>query len=259
LQEGQLGELIAKRSHSTAEESAQADRSGLQTLLVDPPRSGLDATVIATARRFFRYVIYISCNPTTMLQDIRALAAGRAIRLHRFATFDQFPYTDHLECGALLELLPTSGSEATDEAVDVAAPWAMEPARDAVNEPEPDLIQRDKRGRTQLHLAASAGNAAAVEVLLRDDLQAALPAFLDATDRDGCSALLRASEPGHAAVVWALLTARADTTLQDKRGRSALHCAALKGRTAVATMLLESDGSTLTSLVDKHTRRQCSG
>lgn len=69
------------------------------TIVVDPPRAGCGADVSAFLARFPR-IIYISCNPTTMCEDIARLDA--TYRIARFAVFDQFPYTDHCECGALL-------------------------------------------------------------------------------------------------------------------------------------------------------------
>jgi tRNA (uracil-5-)-methyltransferase len=45
-------------------------------------------------------VVYISCNPETLARDLTQLRQTHHV--HRFATFDQFPYTDHLESGAFL-------------------------------------------------------------------------------------------------------------------------------------------------------------
>jgi ankyrin repeat protein len=69
-----------------------------------------------------------------------------------------------------------------------------------------------------------------------------LVALLNYADRDGSTALMRAASPGHLAVVGALLGAGAGRELQDKRGRSALHCAVLKGRLPVVAMLLQGEG-----------------
>ncbi|MEI7613862.1 MAG: tRNA (uridine(54)-C5)-methyltransferase TrmA [Betaproteobacteria bacterium] len=69
------------------------------TLFVDPPRSGLDATTLALAAGFER-ILYISCNPQTLLENVTALHASHDITAA--AVFDQFPYTHHLECGLLL-------------------------------------------------------------------------------------------------------------------------------------------------------------
>lgn len=69
------------------------------TVLVDPPRAGLDPRTRAQVAGFER-ILYISCNPQTLQRDLLALAATHCIE--RFALFDQFPYTHHLECGVCL-------------------------------------------------------------------------------------------------------------------------------------------------------------
>ena len=69
------------------------------TLFVDPPRSGLDAPTLELARGFER-IMYISCNPQTLQENVAALHATHQIS--EAAVFDQFPYTPHLECGLLL-------------------------------------------------------------------------------------------------------------------------------------------------------------
>lgn len=74
------------------------------TLLVDPPRAGLDSGTLALAQRF-EHLLYISCNPQTLRDNIESLGAGW--RIQRFAVFDQFPYTDHLECGVWLSRTST--------------------------------------------------------------------------------------------------------------------------------------------------------
>lgn len=69
------------------------------TLFVDPPRSGLDAPTRALAAGF-AHVLYISCNPHSLLTDLVELHQTHYIQAA--AVFDQFPYTAHLECGVLL-------------------------------------------------------------------------------------------------------------------------------------------------------------
>ena len=72
----------------------------LETLFVDPPRAGLDATCRELAAGFER-VLYVSCNPETLARDVAELAPTHEITA--LAAFDQFPYTPHLEAGVLLE------------------------------------------------------------------------------------------------------------------------------------------------------------
>lgn len=69
------------------------------TLLVDPPRMGLDPATLQFATRFDN-ILYISCNPHTLRENMETLRNTH--RIISFAAFDQFPYTDHLECGVLL-------------------------------------------------------------------------------------------------------------------------------------------------------------
>lgn len=72
------------------------------TIFVDPPRAGLDSETIKLASRFDN-ILYISCNPQTLRENLDKLSATH--RVTHFALFDQFPYTPHVECGALLKSL----------------------------------------------------------------------------------------------------------------------------------------------------------
>jgi len=72
----------------------------LKTLFVDPPRSGLDERSRAFCRRF-EHLIYISCNPETLKRDLEDL--HDEFEVIQMAAFDQFPYTHHLEMGAVLK------------------------------------------------------------------------------------------------------------------------------------------------------------
>jgi len=76
------------------------DTYELDTLFVDPPRSGMDENTCHFASRF-NTILYISCNPQTLRIDLERL--GGAYNVVSMALFDQFPYTDHLEMGLLLK------------------------------------------------------------------------------------------------------------------------------------------------------------
>lgn len=78
----------------------ELDNFALNTVLVDPPRAGLDADTLALVSRMER-IVYISCNPETLLQNLEQL--GHSHQVKQLAFFDQFPYTAHLECGVILE------------------------------------------------------------------------------------------------------------------------------------------------------------
>lgn len=72
----------------------------ITTVLVDPPRAGLDENTIKLISQF-ENILYISCNPNTLFDNMTILSKTHAIE--KFALFDQFPYTDHIECGLLLK------------------------------------------------------------------------------------------------------------------------------------------------------------
>lgn len=69
------------------------------TVLVDPPRAGLDKDSIELVSRFNK-IIYISCNPNTLKENLTQLSKTHIVE--KFALFDQFPYTAHIETGVVL-------------------------------------------------------------------------------------------------------------------------------------------------------------
>ena len=93
--------LSQQRSFRRLNELAKPlEHHDLGTLFVDPPRSGLDEQTVAMASRF-QAIIYISCNPQSLADNLHA--ARHSPTIAHFALFDQFPYTDHMECGVLLQ------------------------------------------------------------------------------------------------------------------------------------------------------------
>lgn len=70
------------------------------TVFVDPPRAGIDDDTLKLLQGFER-ILYISCNPDTLYDNLKTLAQTH--RITRFALFDQFPFTHHVETGVLLE------------------------------------------------------------------------------------------------------------------------------------------------------------
>lgn len=85
-------------------DSEEASKFNLQaydfsTVLVDPPRAGLDQATLEQVQHYER-IIYISCNPVTLADNLKTLTLTH--KIERLAFFDQFPYTHHAECGAYL-------------------------------------------------------------------------------------------------------------------------------------------------------------
>lgn len=72
-------------------------------IFVDPPRRGLDTTTITNILNTEpSKVIYISCNPATMVRDLKVLEEKYDIK--KVQPVDMFPYTSHVECVAVLQL-----------------------------------------------------------------------------------------------------------------------------------------------------------
>lgn len=88
------GELETRKVAGLALETCE-----FSTVLVDPPRAGLDHETVSQVIEYDR-ILYISCNPETLKDNLHTICQTH--RIERFALFDQFPYTDHMECGVWL-------------------------------------------------------------------------------------------------------------------------------------------------------------
>lgn len=70
-------------------------------VFVDPPRRGLDKNTVDNILKLKpEKVIYISCNPATMVRDINMMEAEYDVK--EIQPVDMFPYTSHVECVATL-------------------------------------------------------------------------------------------------------------------------------------------------------------
>jgi 23S rRNA (uracil1939-C5)-methyltransferase len=82
---------------ASAEQALPALDVQPQAVLVDPPRAGLDPTVIDQLLRLAApQLVYISCDPATLARDTRRLIAG-GYHLEHVRLFDMFPQTYHIE------------------------------------------------------------------------------------------------------------------------------------------------------------------
>ena len=72
-------------------------------IIVDPPRRGLDTTTINKMLELeVGKLVYVSCNPATMVRDMKMLEEKYVIE--KIQPVDMFPYTSHVECVAVLKL-----------------------------------------------------------------------------------------------------------------------------------------------------------
>ena len=71
-------------------------------IVVDPPRSGMHKnTVDDIVKLNPEKIVYVSCNPTTQVRDIKMLVDG-GYKLEKIRPVDMFPHTYHIENVALL-------------------------------------------------------------------------------------------------------------------------------------------------------------
>ena len=74
----------------------------LDVLLMDPSRSGSSEAFLSAAVRMGPgKIVYISCEPETLVRDLKILT-GKGYRVERSAAVDMFPFTDEIEAVALL-------------------------------------------------------------------------------------------------------------------------------------------------------------
>lgn len=72
-------------------------------IIVDPPRRGLDEETINKILELeVKKLVYISCNPATMVRDMKMLEDKYIVK--EIQPVDMFPFTSHVECVALLEI-----------------------------------------------------------------------------------------------------------------------------------------------------------
>jgi len=73
------------------------------TLIVDPPRKGLDEEGIETILKLKpKKIGYVSCNPATLARDLNKL--NEMYNIEKINLVDMFPWTSHIESVCVLKL-----------------------------------------------------------------------------------------------------------------------------------------------------------
>ncbi len=84
-----MRELAKKKAH-------------IDTLIMDPPRSGSDERFLSSAVILSpKKIVYVSCCPETLRDDVNYLLKN-GYRVEKVQPVDMFPYTDHVESITLL-------------------------------------------------------------------------------------------------------------------------------------------------------------
>ena len=92
------------RAIAGAVEDHVADALPADVVILNPPRTGIDArvaTILQDVKKPPRAILYVSCDPATLARDLARL--GR-YRLASVTAYDMFPQTAHVE--TICELVP---------------------------------------------------------------------------------------------------------------------------------------------------------
>lgn len=96
-------EFIAGDVEKVLDKLINKDNIIPDVIMVDPPRKGLDNRSIDNFIKIHpKKIIYISCNPATLVRDLSKLEY--LYNIESIKPIDMFPFTSHVEVCALLEI-----------------------------------------------------------------------------------------------------------------------------------------------------------
>ena len=94
-------EFICGDVEDAFDELIKKEKIRPDVIIVDPPRRGLDEKTIENIMKLKTgRVVYISCNPATMVRDLKMME--EMYKVVQVQPVDMFPFTSHVECCALL-------------------------------------------------------------------------------------------------------------------------------------------------------------
>jgi len=97
----------------------------IDSIVVDPPRSGLDPFTIQTILEIGpSSIVYISCDPVTLSRDLKSLLVD--YKIEKINLVDMFPNTSHVESVVFLEKLPKRTFRKYDVLVNNEFPYKEE-------------------------------------------------------------------------------------------------------------------------------------
>lgn len=97
------GRVTAETRDLAARPLLPGEFKEIDTVILDPPRAGALRQVEQIVQApDVRRVVMVSCNPQTFARDVRVLIDG-GFSLGSVLPVDQFPYSHHLECVAVLK------------------------------------------------------------------------------------------------------------------------------------------------------------
>lgn len=84
-------------------EKIQIDNTLFDTVIIDPPRKGMDKEITEMLLKIkAKKIGYISCNPASLARDLSILK--EEYNITSIELVDMFPWTNHVECVAVLNI-----------------------------------------------------------------------------------------------------------------------------------------------------------
>ncbi|MCF7793638.1 MAG: 23S rRNA (uracil(1939)-C(5))-methyltransferase RlmD [Candidatus Cloacimonetes bacterium] len=74
----------------------------IDTVIFDPPRKGLERSIIEKLDDSIIKIVYISCDPNTQKRDVKMILQ-KGFKVNLMQSFDMFPHTFHIENVMVLE------------------------------------------------------------------------------------------------------------------------------------------------------------
>lgn len=97
-------EFIAGDVEKILDKLINKDKIIPDIVMIDPPRKGMDTQSVENILKIEpKKLVYISCNPATLIRDLQKLEEKYEIKMIK--PVDMFPFSKHIECIAVLELL----------------------------------------------------------------------------------------------------------------------------------------------------------
>lgn len=94
-------EFICGDVEEAFDELIKKEKVKPDVIIVDPPRRGLDVKTIGNIMKLkTSRVVYISCNPATMVRDLKLME--ELYEVVEVQPVDMFPFTTHVECCAVM-------------------------------------------------------------------------------------------------------------------------------------------------------------
>lgn len=100
---GAIGARVTVHA-GAAGDNVELVTSDVDVVIVDPPRKGLDAPLLARlAEAPPRRLVYVSCGLEALVREAETLLTSGVFRLNALEAFNLFPYTEHVETLAVFD------------------------------------------------------------------------------------------------------------------------------------------------------------